>query len=171
MESKDFIGFYGTRGAYGVFSNFWPVSFEVGGVIYSCSEQFLMHQKALLFGDAVSADTIMAATDPREMKKLGRRVTPFDPNVWEERCEKLVLPGLFAKFYQNPECGRILLETKDKVIAECAPRDTIWGIGMGVTNPDRLDPQKWRGRNRLGNLLMRVRAQLQETIHDTVKWE
>jgi len=53
-----------------------------------------------------------------------------------------------------------LIATGDRVLVEASPRDTIWGIGMGASNPDAKDPTKWRGRNLLGFALMEARASL-----------
>ncbi|HEY2512949.1 MAG TPA: NADAR family protein [Polyangiaceae bacterium] len=47
-----------------------------------------------------------------------------------------------------------------KVLVEASPRDTIWGIGSGASNPDARVPGRWRGTNLLGFALMEVRAQL-----------
>lgn len=43
----------------------------------------------------------MRATDPREMKKLGRKVENFDPNVWWMESEKIVRVGIKAKVMTN----------------------------------------------------------------------
>src|SRR5215467_11097005 len=43
---------------------------------------------------------------------------------------------------------------------EAAPRDKIWGIGLGRENPAVHDPLRWRGRNLLGFALVKVRAVL-----------
>ena len=68
--------------------------------------------------------------------------------------------GLKAKFSQNEELKEKLLATKDAVLAECAVRDRIWGIGLSMTDPDRNDFGKWNGQNLLGYALMMVRERL-----------
>ena len=45
----------------------------------------------------------------------------------------------------------------DAVLAECTVRDCIWGIGLSMTDPKRLELEKWRGQNLLGFALMMVR--------------
>ena len=46
------------------------------------------------------------------------------------------------------------------ILVEAAGRDTIWGIGLGKSNPKSLDPFLWRGRNLLGFVLTAVREEL-----------
>ena len=49
-----------------------------------------------------------------------------------------------------------LKSTGDSILAEAAPNDLIWGIGLSVS-----DAQKggiWRGSNLLGETLMKVRV-------------
>ena len=56
---------------------------------------------SVLFEDNIHADLIMRATDPREMKKLGRKVENFNPNVWWMESEKIVRVGIKAKVMTN----------------------------------------------------------------------
>ena len=51
-------------------------------------------------------------------------------------------------------------DTGDAVLAECAVRDQIWGIGLSMGNPNRFERSKWKGNNLLGYALMLVREQL-----------
>lgn len=48
--------------------------------------------------------------------------------------------GLVAKFEQNPDLCAQLDETGNAMLAECAVKDRIWGIGLSMKNPARLDP-------------------------------
>lgn len=59
-----------------------------------------------------------------------------------------------------------LLETGDQILVECNPKDSIWGIGLSVDNPDALDESKWKGQNLLGKILMQIREELRQT-YDT----
>ena len=54
----------------------------------------------------------------------------------------------------------MLLQTERSVLAECAVTDQIWGIGLSMKNPDRLDMSKWKGKNLLGFALMMVRSKM-----------
>lgn len=67
---------------------------------------------------------------------------------------------LYHKFRQNYDLKVYLLMTKDSILAEASPYDRVWGIGLGLRYPERLDYSKWRGENLLGKVLMDVRKQL-----------
>ena len=45
------------------------------------------------------------------------------------------------------------------VLAECAVKDQIWGIGLAMKDENRFDLDKWKGQNLLGYALMMVREQ------------
>lgn len=141
-------------------SQWWMCRFTVAGIKYTCAEQYMMAEKARLFGDEAMLSAILAAKHPKEMKAYGRAVQRFDPEVWERRCSDIVCRGSVEKFRQNPELLAYLLGTGGRVLVEASPRDRIWGIGMGKTNPDAGNPMKWRGRNLLGFALTRARDQL-----------
>lgn len=49
------------------------------------------------------------------------------------------------------------MSTGDSILAECAVKDRIWGIGLSMKDVDRLDKAKWKGQNLLGYALMLVR--------------
>jgi hypothetical protein len=70
--------------------------------------------------------------------------------------------GNLAKFGQNPELWRFLLDTVDQVLVEASPEDRIWGIGLAQDDPRAADPTRWRGLNLLGFVLMEVRDALDQ---------
>lgn len=144
-------------------SQWFPCSFAVEGNNYTTSEQYMMAEKARLFGDEEIRQQILREEDPMACKRLGRQVQQFDKDVWDTRCGETVVAGNIAKFSQNPELKAFLLSTGDAILAEGAPRDKIWGIGMGKNNPLAQDPAQWRGRNLLGFALMEVRDILRES--------
>lgn len=146
----------------GIYSQWHPAQFEIGGVYYNCCEQYMMHQKALTFGDFGTAELIMKTNDPSEQKKLGRQVAGFNKDVWDKVCIGIVYEGNLAKFSQNPNLKTQLLATGDKVIVEASPYDVVWGIGMGVEQSGIDNPAQWRGLNLLGWSIMLVRNTLRD---------
>lgn len=137
-------------------SQWYPCQFEVDSVKYTSAEQYMMAEKARLFGDEKIRAEILRTSDPRKCKALGRKVKNFDKAVWDKRKENIVRNGNFEKFMQNSALRSFLLSTGDKVLVEASPTDRVLGIGLGKNNPDALDPQKWRGQNLLGFTLMAV---------------
>jgi hypothetical protein len=91
---------------------------------------------------------------------LGRQVSGYNENVWNGIRQIVVYEGLLQKFGQNEELKKALKKTGDAILAECAVRDTIWGIGLSMTDPNRFEQSKWRGQNLLGYALMKVREKI-----------
>lgn len=143
-----------------IFSQWYPCEFEVDGRTYNCTEQYMMHQKAVLMNDMESAEIIMALDEPREMKQQGRYVENFDQKIWDKQCTNVVERGNRAKFSQNEELKEQLLNTYPKTLVEASPMDKIWGIGLSKEDQRAWNKKTWRGRNLLGEVLTKVRDNL-----------
>lgn len=154
------ICFHNPNEENGYLSNWYPAHFTVDGIEFSSMEQFMMYQKVCRFHDASVAKEILSTNDVAEIKKLGREVHGYNENTWNGVRQIIVYEGLKAKFSQNAELKEKLVDTGDAILAECAVRDQIWGIGLSMRDPNRLDRSKWRGKNLLGYALMMVREQL-----------
>src|SRR5580704_5699560 len=131
------------------FSQWHPCTFVVDGRTFSCAEQFMMHGKALLFGDAKVAAQIWATDAPKQHKALGRKVAGFDDTRWRAAREAIVAAGSRAKFTQNRALLELLLATRGTTLVEASPYDRIWGIGLAASDPRAQDPATWRGQNLL----------------------
>ncbi|KAH9261014.1 hypothetical protein BASA81_000718 [Batrachochytrium salamandrivorans] len=134
------------------FSNWTPSTFTVNNVTYTCAEQFMMAAKARLFGDLDSERKIMATSDPKQHKDLGRLVRGFDERVWNQHRVDIVVQALRAKFGQNSAFKEYLVGTESKTLVEASP--------FAPDNPKALDRKQWRGLNLLGEALMQVRSEL-----------
>ncbi len=143
-----------------VLSQWWPVEFTVDGQNYHSAEHFMMGEKARLFGDEEMRGKVLASETPADAKRIGRAVRGFDQDAWVAHRYDIVLRGSIAKFGQHAALREFLLATGEKVLVEAAPRDTIWGIGLGAEHPDAAHPATWRGENLLGFALMDARAAL-----------
>lgn len=144
----------------GYLSNWYSSKFSVNGISFTSMEQYMMYCKATLFCDTEIAEQILRTDDVAEIKALGRLVKNYDDNCWNGVRQITVYEGLYAKFAQNEDLKEHLLSTGDAVLAECAVKDRIWGIGLSMRDPDRLDRTKWTGQNFLGYALMMVRDKL-----------
>jgi len=150
-----------------IYSQFHPSIFTVNDIEYNCCEQYMMHQKAILFDDKASAAKIMSESSPKVIKSLGRKVRNFDDDVWVEKCRDVIFQGNLAKFSQNENFKRILLATGDNILAEASPSDRRYGIGLGKSDRRAYDPKCWRGTNWLGEAIMKVRDELNKVELDT----
>ena len=115
----------------GIYSQWYPSSFTIDGNQFVTCEQYMMYEKAILFGDKEIADKILLTELPNEQKALGKLVKGFDRTLWDQHCFSIVYQGNLAKFTQNPELKEELIATGDRVLVEASPYDFIWGIKLG----------------------------------------
>lgn len=156
MEEQ-FIFFWGNESP---FSNWHKATFTVDGYVYNCSEQYMMHHKALLFNDLEIAKKIMQTKSQSKQKALGRQIQLFKADVWEKNCKQIVYNGCKAKFLQNENLLKYLLKTKGSTLVEASPVDAIWGIGLTEKDPRAKSRHTWRGKNWLGEVLTQLRDDL-----------
>ena len=142
------------------FSNWYPCRFIYAGVEYNSMEQYMMYMKAITFDDKVTAAKILNTMDVATIKALGRQVKNYNDSIWAGMRQIIVYEGLKAKFSQNSTLKGMLLNTGSSILAECAVKDKIWGIGLSMSDPNRFNITNWRGSNLLGYSLMLVRFYL-----------
>ncbi|MBW5447656.1 DUF1768 domain-containing protein [Cohnella sp. CFH 77786] len=142
------------------FSQWHPARFEAAGIVFQCAEQYMMYEKAKLFGDEDVASQILRTNSPVEQKKLGRKVKSFDQAKWEAECKRIVYEGNYAKFTQNQALLQKLLQTAGTTLVEASPVDCIWGIGLAEDDPRSRHRKTWRGKNWLGEVLTQLREDL-----------
>jgi len=155
--------------------------------IYRTAEHYMMHHKALLFGDAAIAAKVLVAGHPRTVKGLGRKVKNFDEAVWVRERLRIVEQGTVAKFtcatVDETELKRgsganaakamdvgeslrsLLLSTGDRELVEASPFDRIWGVGFTAENA-KGQRENW-GENLLGKALMAVRESFRREDAET----
>jgi len=101
---------------------------------------------------------VLTKLNPSEAKRLGRRVRLRSD--WEQVKYDVMLDVVRAKFNQHPDLAQKLLATGDEELVEGNDwGDTYWGVCNG------------RGKNMLGKILMRVRAELRGENIDEVAVE
>lgn len=139
------------------FSQWWISPFIIDKVKYNTAEHWMMAQKALLFDDKENYEQIILAKSPAEAKSLGRKVRNFDDTTWNSKRFEIVVKGNFEKFTHDEGLKDFLLNTKDRVLVEASPVDSIWGIGLTADSEKAENPKCWNGLNLLGFALMEVR--------------
>ena len=156
------IGFHNPSEDYGFLSNWYLSDFQIDGITFTSMEQYMMYKKAVCFKDENIAKQILAEKNVAKIKELGRLVSGYDEHIWNGVRQIIIYEGLLAKFSQNEFLKGRLLDTKNSILAECAVKDRIWGIGLSMTDPKRLIPSEWKGQNLLGYALMMVRGRLKK---------
>lgn len=146
MPEAVVINFYSTTGEYGAFSNFSRHSVFLKGKRWPTSEHYFQAQK---FAGTPHEEAVRACKRPAEAAAMGRsRKLPLRRD-WEGVKERVMLEALRAKFTQHDDLNALLLGTGDAVLVEHTANDSYWGDGGDGS-----------GQNRLGHLLMRLRAEL-----------
>ncbi len=140
------ILFSSASGDYGIFSNFAPYPITLKGKRWPTSEHYFQAQK---FAGTEHEEAIRLAKSPLIAARMGRsRRRPLCPD-WERVKEAIMREAVKAKFTQHSDLAGRLLATGDAEIVEHTPRDRYWGDGGDGS-----------GLNRLGQILMEVRAEL-----------
>lgn len=159
---KQVIKFCSPRGEYGFLSNFSYHSFETEEfsakscsyykVVWKTSEHYYQAMK-FVGTDWQYSKRVRLANTPSEAARLGRdRSYPLRLD-WEHVKEIIMRRALMAKFIQNPEIKKALIDTGNATLVEHRKADSYWGDGGNGT-----------GKNRLGIILMEVRDYLKEGI-------
>lgn len=152
------ICFHNPNEENGELSNWWKSKFILDGVSFTSVEQWMMYRKAITFGDQTTALKILATDDVRKIKALGREVRNYDDRVWSSVRYSEVRRGVEAKIRYSEHIQSLLKSyPKDSVFCECAKNDRIWGIGLTMHDPRRLNPRLWEGENLLGQIWTEMR--------------
>lgn len=142
----------------GIFSNWYESYFDIDGITFNCSEQYMMYKKAITFDDAETARKILNSDSPKEQKQLGRKVKNFNPEYWDCVKYEIVKRGLKEKFNQNPKLKKYLLSYKGYQMVEASPYDRIWGIGF--TDKEAIENIDNWGENLLGQIITELSNEL-----------
>ena len=142
----------------------------INGRCYLTAEQYMMSEKALLFGDIDSYKKIMNEEDPAICKKLGRQIKNFDELIWKKCNREIIFNANVGKYLSDKNFAEALRSTGDAVIIEASPKDDIYGAGLAkedlISESGSLliPPQNWhmedsdvQAKNELGFVLMAVR--------------
>lgn len=123
-----------TEKTYGFLSQWYiapfnaPISaIDSSPICFQSAEQYMMYQKAILFGDYKIADQILGAAKPGLQKSLGRKVQGFDEALWEAEKNRIVEEGNWHKFSTEENSGlkRRLLNTGERELVEVTATKAI----------------------------------------------
>ena len=142
------IRFFSKSETHREFSNFAPFPFDLDGKRWPSVEHYYQAQK---FTDADLQQKIRKAEKPVIAKKLAEKYKAAIRVDWDEEKDAVMERAVRRKFELHGELRDLLLETRDEDLAEAAPTDFYWGVGRDGS-----------GQNKLGLLLMRIRAEIRE---------
>lgn len=145
--SPSVLKFYRVNEPLGFLSNFARAAIVLDGRQWPTSEHYFQAQK---FAGRPEADQVRAAPSAGEAARLGRTLAGLRED-WDEVKDDVMRRALRAKFSQHPDLRSQLLATRDAVLVEHTGNDAYWADGGDGS-----------GRNRLGELLMKVRDELRE---------
>lgn len=135
------------RGDYEFLSNFYPCDVTYDGLTYLNAEAAFQAQKCVNDKEKFQFCGLKSA----QSKVRGREV--LLRSDWEDVKYGFMEGIVRAKFTQNPNLAKKLIETGNKNIIEGNTwNDTCWGI----------DVRSGIGENNLGKILMRVRSELKK---------
>lgn len=142
----EFVGFYPRE--FFVLDNFSSFGIMLDGEFYPTVEHAYQSAK---FKDTAPeiAKQIKSSLSAHEAQKIAFANKKVQSKNWDKIKIDYMEKLLRLKLDQNPYVKKKLLETKDYIICEDSPKDDFWGIGT-----DR------NGRNELGKLWMKIRAEL-----------
>ena len=135
-------------------SNMYPAPFTVKGQMYSCAQQYIAHQEALLFGDQEAAEKILNTADSDDISRI--QVKGFNREMWEQHEEQIKIDANVHRFSQNEELLKLLYNTDDLHLG-CMGSNRRYGTGMMIDSDEALNKERWTGENRGGEALMAAR--------------
>jgi ribA/ribD-fused uncharacterized protein len=139
------ILFYRVNEPFGFLSNFARYPIEIDGRVWPTSEHYFQAQK---FGDVGHQEQIRHAESSMDAARLGRTL-PGIRSDWETVRDETMLRALQAKFTQHIALRDQLVATGTARLIEHTSNDRYWA-----------DAGDGTGRNKLGELLELVRAEL-----------
>lgn len=133
------------QGQYRWLSNFWPAEVEFEGITFPTVEHAYQAAKTQ---DERERRAIAALPTPGQAKRMGKKVRLRSD--WEDVKVEVMTQLVRAKF-EDPDLMYKLAQTKDAYLIEGNTwGDTFWGVCRG------------KGKNHLGQILMKVRSEITE---------
>jgi hypothetical protein len=135
-------------------SNFYESKIVIDGKEYRTVEHYFQAMKATNEEDHELVRNVLRANTA---KSKGRQIKLRSD--WDEVKDEIMEKGVRAKFEQNHELKRLLIQTAPDILEEGNTwHDTEWGV----------DYYTRKGQNKLGKILMKLRDEFLEEFKN--KW-
>ena len=145
------------QGHHSFMSNMSSSEFEYKGKQFKSVEVGYQYMRACANDYHNEASKIRKEGDAYAAKRATKKIK--DCEKWINSREKIMKDLVQAKFEQNEDLRKNLLDTGDKKLYECT-EDKFWGCNVPISKAKQLDPKKMQGKNMLGNILMDVRKKM-----------
>jgi ribA/ribD-fused uncharacterized protein len=145
------IKFFSASATHSDFSNFAPYPIDIDGVEWASVEHYYQAQKFL---DEAMREEIRNFAKAGRVKRYATRYKASVRSDWADVKDAVMDRAVRRKFARHASLCDLLLSTGDEEIVEDAPNDYYWGAGRDGS-----------GQNKLGVLLMQIRAGLREALH------
>ena len=151
------INFYNRDDPYYEFTNSYNVPVEVDKKTWPTTEHYFQAQK---FVGTPYEEQIRHLPWPQQVIEFTQdpKVSRWRRNDWKSVKKDVMYKALLAKFTQHNDLRKLLLGTGERKLIDHNPYDSYWGDGGDGT-----------GKNRLGELLMRLRCELKEGREDNLQ--
>ncbi len=142
------IEFNGKSTKYKEFGTYHPVKLVIDDKIWPSAEHYFQAMKYT--NNPAYQEEIRKAKTPAAAKKLGKSAEKTMREDWNTYRETVMMNVNRVKFGDaHPDLKQLLISTGDALLLNASPQDNFWGIG-----------RKREGRNKLGKILMEIRAEL-----------
>lgn len=150
---EEAVRFYHSDQPWGELSNFSRHAVFIDSRVWPTVEHFYQAQK---FAGTDLEERIRRCQTPMLAKIRATELSEAHRRPgWDDIKERVMLEGLRAKFTQHPDLAERLLSSGDRLLVEHTRNDVYWGDGGDG-----------HGANRLGHLLMEIRAELRRALDD-----
>jgi ribA/ribD-fused uncharacterized protein len=143
------ILFFSKSPEYGWLSNFSEDPFTLNGIRWQSVEHYYQAHK---YVGTEAMDRIRRAETPAKARKAGQDRSLVTRPDWEQVKQDVMKQAVRAKFDQNRRRREQLLATGDEELIHTSESDLFWGRN-----------QEGTGENRLGEILMEIRAALRNS--------
>lgn len=135
------------RKPYGCFSNYSLHPVRIEGVLWPTTEHYFQAMK--FPDDPERQQRILDTPHPGEAKRIAWEPGVRPARGWDTQRDEVMRDAVRAKFTQHADIRQILLDTGEQTLVEHTKNDSYWGDGGDGS-----------GQNRLGQILMEIRAEL-----------
>lgn len=150
------------RGDYNIMSNYFITDVVVYGKHFRSAEHAFQFRKCDISKRDDLAQQILTSSSPSAAKRIASGLSKNELQRWhkDKLHIKIMYEVLHAKAVSNIDFHNALLNTGDKMIAECT-KDRVWGSGLSPfhTRTSHCYP----GANLTGKILMDLRERLKDS--------